>query len=266
MLVFAGLSRSTFYYYLKGQQHPDKYATLKEEIGHIFEQNKNRYGYRRVHSVLRSTGYEINHKTTLKLMKGLGLRGKQHKHKYKSYKGTVGKIAPNTLNREFKATKPFEKLVTDVTEFAVCDQKVYFSPILDLYNSEIVSYDISRSPNFKQTKEMLNGLFEKLPRRARPLLHSDQGWQYQMKEFQGLLKDNNITQSMSRKGNCLDNSVMENFFGRLKVEMFFGEKFDSVDAFERNLVDYIRYFNNDRISLKLNGMSPIQYRTQSFKK
>lgn len=198
-------------------------------------------------------------------MNEMGLQGKQKRNKYKSYKGTVGKVAPNILDRQFKARKPFEKLTTDVTEFAIGNEKIYLSPVLDLFNSEVVSYSISRSPNFAQTREMLAGLFAKMPSGATPLMHSDQGWQYQMREFQQMLKDHNITQSMSRKGNCLDNSVMENFFGRLKTEMFFGEQFKSVDDFEQKLDEYICYFNNDRISLKLKGMSPVQYRTHSMR-
>ena len=195
-------------------------------------------------------------------MKSLGLNGKQRKNKYKSYKGEVGKVAPNRLDRDFYAEKPYKKLVTDVTEFAVCDNKIYLSPILDLYNREIVSYSISLSPNFQQTKDMLQQLFKKLPTDAMPILHSDQGWQYQMKEFQKLLQEHNIIQSMSRKGNCLDNAAMENFFGRLKVEMFYGEKFNSTEEFVQKLHAYIAYYNNERISLKLKGLSPVQYRTQ----
>lgn len=229
----------------------------------IYTENKSRYGYRRILLVLKQLGYVINHKTVLKLMNCLNIHGKQRRSKYKSYKGEVGKIAPNILNREFVTDKPYTKLTTDVTEFNVCDDKVYLSPILDLYNNEILSYSISRSPNFNQTREMLNGLFNKLPKDSLPILHSDQGWQYQMKEFQKLLQEHNIKQSMSRKGNCLDNSVMENFFGRLKVEMFYGEKFETVDEFVHCLKEYISYWNNERISLTLNGMSPVQYRTHS---
>ncbi len=253
------MARSTFYYYLKEKQ--DKYAIEKEEIQAIYLSSKNTYGYRRILSILRSKGYIINHKTVLKLMKSLNIHGKQRKSKYKSYKGEVGKIAPNILQRNFYAETPYTKLTTDVTEFAVCNDKVYLSPVMDIYNNEILSYSISLSPNFWQTRKMLAGLFERLPTNAKPLLHSDQGWQYQMREYQALLKERNITQSMSRKGNCLDNSPMENFFGRLKVEMFYGEKFESVNAFIEKLEEYIYYYNNERISLKLKGMSPVQYRT-----
>ena len=195
-------------------------------------------------------------------MKELSLKGKQRRNKYKSYKGEIGRIAQNILNREFKSNRPYEKLATDVTEFAVCDDKVYLSPVIDMYNNEIVSYSISLSPNFNQTREMLDKLIDRLPKNTKPILHSDQGWQYQMKEYQRILKENNIQQSMSRKGNCLDNSIMENFFGRLKMEMFYGEKFKSVNTFIDKLKEYIYYYNNERINLKLK-MSPVQYRTQN---
>ena len=173
----------------------------------------------------------------------------------------VGKIAENLLNQDFTASKPFEKLTTDVTQFKVCNDKVYLSPVMDLYNREIVSYSISLSPDLAQIREMLQGLTEKLPEGATPIFHSDQGWQYQHAEYQRYLKEHNIIQSMSRKGNCMDNGAMENFFGRLKVEMFYGEKFETVDEFVHRLREYIYHWNNERISLKLKGMSPVQYRT-----
>ena len=261
LLEFANIPRSTFYYHLSILSKKDKYSVEKQEILNIFNQNKSRYGYRRILLELRNLGYTINHKTVLKLMKSLNIQGKQRKSKYKSYKGEVGKIAPNIINRDFVANAPFQKLTTDVTECAVCDEKIYLSPILDMFNNEIVSYSISTSPNFNQTREMLNELINKLPTNSNPILHSDQGWQYQMKEYQRILKENNITQSMSRKGNCLDNSVIENFFGRLKTEMFFGEKFESVNTFIDKLKEYIYYYNNERIILKLK-MSPVKYRTQ----
>ena len=262
-MQLSGLARSTYYYYLK-HQNTDKYGKEKQEILDIFNTNKGRYGYRRILIAMRNKGYVINHKTVQKLMKQLGLKGKQRKNdKYHSYKGTVGKVADNLLKRDFYAEKPFEKLTTDVTQFNVCDSKVYLSPVLDLFNNEVVSYSISTSPNLEQIREMLNELFEKLPDDAKPIFHSDQGWQYQHAEYQRLLTEHNITQSMSRKGNCMDNGAMENFFGRLKVEMFYGEKFESVNAFIDELKKYIHYYNNERISLKLKGMSPVQYRTHS---
>ena len=258
------MARSTYYYYLK-HQNTDKYGKEKQEILDIFNINKGRYGYRRILIAMRNKGYVINHKTVLKLMNILGLKGKQRKNdKYHSYKGEVGKVADNLLKRDFHAKKPFEKLVTDVTQFKIGDTKVYLSPVLDLFNNEVVSYAISTSPNLEQIREMLKGLFEKLPADAKPIFHSDQGWQYQHAEYQRLLSEHNLTQSMSRKGNCMDNGTMENFFGRLKVEMFYGEKFESVNAFIDELKKYIDYYNNERISLKLKGMSPVQYRTHSL--
>lgn len=212
--------------------------------------------------LLRQKGIVINHKTVLKLMKSLNLKGKKRKNgSYHSYKGEVGKIADNLLKRDFTANKPFEKLTTDVTQFNVCDDKVYLSPAMDLYNNEVISYSISLSPNLEQIREMLDGLTAKLPEGATPIFHSDQGWQYQHAMYQNYLKEHNITQSMSRKGNCMDNGAMETFFGRLKVEMFYGEKFSSVEDFIQKLHEYIYYYNNERISLRLNGMSPVQYRT-----
>ena len=204
LLQISGMARSAFYYYLS---HPikDKYECEKQEITAIFNANKGRYGYRRVLMIMRKKGYVINHKTVFKLMKLLGLKGKQRKSgKYNSYKGEVGKIAENLLKRDFKAEKPFEKLTTDVTQFKVCDTKVYLSPVMDLFNREVISYSISLSPNLEQVREMLDGLFGKLPDGATPLFHSDQGWQYQHTEYQRLLAEHNIKQSMSRKGNCTD--------------------------------------------------------------
>ena len=258
------MSRSTFYYYMK---HPieDKYIVEKKEIIEIYSTHKGRYGYRRILIMLRKRGYSLNHKTVQKLMKSLDLKGKQRKNdKYHSYKGQVGEVADNHLNREFYADKPFEKLTTDVTQFKIGDVKVYLSPVMDLFNREIISYSVSLSPNLWQIREMLDGLFAKLPTDARPLFHSDQGWQYQHAEYRRLLAEHNIKQSMSRKGNCMDNGAIENFFGRLKVEMFYGEKFESVDSFIAELKKYIHYYNNERISLKLKGMSPVQYRTHSL--
>jgi putative transposase len=177
LLQLSGIARSTYYYYLKQKaKEKDKYESEKQDIIEIYSTNKGRYGYRRICTALKVKGCGINHKTVLKLMKSLNLRGKQSKNgKYHSYKGEVGKVANNLLHRDFYANKPFEKLTTDVTEFKVGDEKVYLSPVLDMFNREIVSYSISTSPNLQQIRNMLNGLFKKLPVDARPLLHSDQG-------------------------------------------------------------------------------------------
>ena len=257
------MPRSTFYYQLKHLNDEDTHAEEKEVIDQIFKENKGRYGYRRITMEMRNRGYLINHKTVRKLMYSCGIKCEIRRHKYRSYKGSVGKVAPNILNRNFVATKPNQKWVTDVTEFNVRGEKVYLSPILDLFNGEIVSYNISLHPVFHQVMDMLEKAFEKIPNTSETILHSDQGWQYQMKKYQHMLKEHGIIQSMSRKGNCLDNSVMENFFGLLKTEMFYKHEFKSTEHLISEIETYIDYYNNKRIKCKLKGLSPIQYRIQS---
>jgi putative transposase len=198
-------------------------------------------------------------------MKELGLNCAVRMKKYRSYKGEVGKIAPNLLNRDFSATRPNQKWVTDVTEFSLYGQKLYLSPILDLYNGEIISYSISYRPVYSQINEMLIKAFEKIPNDTNLILHSDQGWQYQMKNYRQALELKGIRQSMSRKGNCLDNAVVENFFGLLKTELLYLQKFNSMAHFIQELYDYLDYYNNRRIKSKLKGMSPIEYRNHSLK-
>ena len=265
LLQLAGLPRSTFYYYVRQSHKPAKYQMVKAEIITIFNKNKKRYGYRRITQELHNNDICVNHKTVQKLMKQLGLVCHvRERRKYNSYKGEIGEVAPNLLERHFKTNQPNRKWVTDVTEFKVNDQKLYLSPIIDLFNGEVVSYNLSLHPNFKQITDMLEGAFQKLPNKVDNLiLHSDQGWQYQMKSYQNLLKAKGITQSMSRKATCLDNAVAENFFGLLKTELFYLEKFDSIDQLEKAIIDYIDYYNNRRIKLKLNGLSPVQYRIQT---
>lgn len=257
------MARSTFYYYLKKLDQPDKDRLVKAEIVAIYHLHKGRYGYRRITTTLKNRGMNINHKKVERLMRETGIKSLVRVKKYKSYKGEQGVIVSNRLNRNFTARKPHQKWVTDVTEFAVAGKKLYFSPILDLYNSEVISYSISERPDFYQTMEMLKKALKRLPAGARPILHSDQGWQYQMKPYQDMLRKNRIKQSMSRKGNCLDNAVMENFFGILKTELFYIEKFSSYQSLQQAIIDYVHYYNNDRIKLKLNGLSPVEYRTQA---
>ncbi len=175
------LPRSTYYYYLKTSNKADKYSTIKEDIKRIYYESKGRYGYRRITIALRREGKTINHKTVQKLMKQLNLVCKIRIKKYKSYKGIVGKTASNILDRDFKATEPNQKWVTDITEFSVLGSKVYLSPILDLYNREIVSFNISDRPAFKQVQDMLDKAFERYDDLKGLIFHSDQGWQYQMK-------------------------------------------------------------------------------------
>jgi len=264
LLGIAQLARSTFFYHLKAQALPDKYDAIKQQIKDIYHRHKGCYGYRRITATLRQNGTMVNHKAVQRLMRQLKLKSCVRVKKYRSYKGAIGKVADNLLQRQFQAKHPNEKWVTDVTEFNVKGDKLYLSPILDLYNSEIISYHIARRPEFNMVKEMLVEALNKLKPQEKPLLHSDQGWQYQMQPFQKLLKQRQIKQSMSRKGNCLDNAVMENFFGILKSECFYTRKFESVEQLKQSLHKYIHYYNHDRIKIKLKGLSPVQYRIQSL--
>lgn len=243
----------------------DKYKDVKEAIRMLYYKFKCRYGHRKINKELKDLGYKLDNKTVLKLMNACNIKCKVRARKYRSYQGEVGTIAPNILQRNFKADKPNQKWVTDVTEFKLFGTKLYLSPILDLFNGEIISYNISQRPNFNQTMDMLDKAFKKIGSKTNLILHSDQGWQYRMKKYQERLKKKGIIQSMSRKGNCYDNAVMENFFGLLKTELFYLQKFESLEHFYKELVSYIDFYNNDRIKLKLGGLSPIKYRKQFLK-
>ena len=251
------------YYYTKKQKEPDKYAELREEICAIAAENKGRYGYRRVTQELRNRGFHYNHKLIMKLMRQMGLSSKVRMKKYHSYKGEVGKISPNLLERDFQAEKPNQKWVTDVTEFSLFGEKMYLSPILDLCSENLVSYTISDRPVLGMVTTMLEKAFATIPGGTKLILHSDQGWQYQHKRYQGMLEAKGIQQSMSRKGNCLDNAVMENFFGILKSELLYLQDFDSLDHFKEELIEYLDYYNR-RIKLKLKGLTPAQHRYQTL--
>ena len=264
LLEIARLPKATFYYHCNNQKKADKYAVAKAEITAIFHENKGRYGYRRVTDELHNRGILLNHKTVQRLMKELGLICRVRMKKYRSYKGEQGKVADNELNREFRAEKPNQKWVTDVTEFRLFGQKLYLSPILDLFSGDIVTYTISDSPNLLMVTTMLEQAFQKVPDNTGLLLHSDQGWHYQHKQYRKMLEEKGIKQSMSRKGNCYDNSVMENFFGHLKSELLYLQEFDSVEHFKAELIDYIDYYNNRRIKARLKGLPPALHRQQAL--
>ena len=264
LVKIAKLPRSSYYYYISAFEKADKYESVKAEIMRIYHENKGRYGYRRITLEMRNRGFIINHKTVQRLMRILKLVCRVRMKKYRSYKGKVGNIAPNLLERNFSANKPNEKWVTDVTEFSLFGKKLYLSPILDLYNGEIISYNLSCRPNFAQTVDMLNKAFDKIGDSTNLILHSDQGWQYQMKTYQQMLKDRNVIQSMSRKANCLDNAAIESFFAILKSELLYLMDFSSIEHFINELHEYLHYYNHYRIKTKLKGLSPVIYRTQAF--
>ena len=261
------LARSTYYYHLKQLDKPDKDQELKAEIQSIFIEHKGNYGYSRIHLELRNRGYLVNHKRVQRLMKVLNLQAKmRQKRKYSSHKGDVGKKAENLIQRQFEGSKTMEKCYTDVTEFAIPNstQKLYLSPVLDGFNSEIIAYNLSTSPNLAQVKTMLEQSFTE-KHYENTILHSDQGWQYQHDAYHRFLESKGIQASMSRKGNSPDNGMMESFFGILKSEMFYGyeKSFQSLKQLEQAIVDYIDYYNNKRIKVKLKGLSPVQYRLGS---
>lgn len=210
----------------------------------------------------------------------MGLYALTPKTKYKSYKGDMnGTVKSHLLKkvvdkdnhqihyeRDFSTNCCNEKWTTDVSEFHIAAGKLYLSPIMDMHNREIVSYNVSTSPNFKQTIDMLDKAFSQYNNLNNLIFHSDQGWQYQMEQYHTLLKEKGIIQSMSRKGNCLDNSPMENFFGIMKKEMFYGYEysFESLEELKKAIEDYINYYNTERITTKLKGLTPVQYRNQSL--
>ena len=250
LLEIIELPRSTFYYHSRRQNEVDKYARAKEEIAAIYHENRGRYGYRRITDELHNRGILLNHKTVQRLMKELGLICRIRMKKYRSYKGEQGTTADNVLHREFRAEKPNQKWVTDVTEFRLFGQKLYLSPILDLCSGDIVSYTLSHSPNLPMVITMLEQAFAKIPDNTKLLLHSDQGWHYRHKRYVEMLQTKGVRQSMSRKGNCYDNAVMENFFGMFKTEAFRPCKPQTIHQARMLVHDYIDYYNNERMRLK----------------
>jgi transposase InsO family protein len=262
LLRLVGLKRSTFYYQQKAREAGDKYAELKSAIQTTYALHKGRYGYRRVTAAIGQAGHLVSHNTVQRLMVQLGLKSLVRIKKYKSFKGEIGVAAPNLLNRDFRSTEPNEKWVTDVTEFKVAGAKVFLSPVMDLCTGEIVAYETDTRPSLSMVIGMLNKALGKLRCDEKPILHSDQGWQYRMNRYRALLQEKSIVQSMSRKGNCHDNAAMESFFAVLKSEYFYLNKFDSVEQLQIGLADYIHYYNHSRIKPRLNGLSPAQYRTQ----
>ena len=261
------MAKSTYYYEISkedavGKRNEDLLKLIKA----IFKQHKQRYGVRRVYQELVNQGYEVNHNRVQRLMHESGLSGIKPKEKYHSYKGTVGKTAGNIISRDFKADKPLKKWTTDVSQFNFPWGRCYLSPILDMATNEIISYDLSLSPNLRQIERMLDKAFKSYPETAGVILHSDQGWQYQHSYYINRLKVHGIIQSMSRKGNCYDNCIVETFFGRMKNEMYYGheKEYASFASFSKAVDEYIDYYNNIRIQAKTKWMPPVKYRIASI--
>lgn len=256
------MARSTYYYQQQVAEQGDPDLALKKRIQSVFDKHQGCYGYRRVALEICAEGQKVNHKRVQRLMGELSLKSLVRPKKYRSYKGEVGEAAENLLERNFEATAMNEKWVTDVTEFNVGGKKLYLSPVMDLCNGEIIAFETNTRPVLSLVTNMLRKALRKLGKDDKPILHSDQGWHYRKQAYRKVLKDKEVLQSMSRKGNCLDNAAMESFFAVLKTEYFYLRKFASIEELKKGLAKYIRYYNHERIKLRLNGLSPVQYRAQ----
>ncbi|WP_153028064.1 IS3 family transposase [Glycomyces albidus] len=266
LLRVAGLARSTFFYHQARIGRPDPKQALKDAIRTAFAEAGGRYGHRRLHTVLVRQGWTVAKKTVLALMRVMELRCgvRRRRHPFKSYQGQTGLTAPNRLDRDFTADAPNRKWVTDVTEFAIDGRRVYLSPIIDLFDRSVVAYAIGPSPNLALTLASLRDATATLAEGEHPLVHSDQGFQYQHASWRRLLATHGLTQSMSRKGNCLDNAIAEGFFGHLKSEIFQSGHPQTAYQLTIAIKEYIRWYNTERIHTRLEGLTPAAYRAQTL--
>ena len=259
-------------YWQKRFDRKNQNQEFEQKILEIRKNNKD-FGYRRIYGELRKQGLIVNKKRVQRIIQKLGLQVisfTRKSRKYSSYKGKVGKVAPNRIHRRFETHIPHQKITTDTSEFKYYEidekgrmniRKLYLDPFMDMCNREIICYGISQKPSAESIMDALNKTIEKTEDcKYRRTFHSDQGWAYQMKAYVRTLKENKIFQSMSRKGNCHDNSVMENFFGLIKQEMYYGVVYYSYEELKSAIEKYIKYYNEKRIKEKLGWMSPIEYR------
>ena len=259
-------------YWQKRFDRKNQNQEFEQKILEIRKNNKD-FGYRRIYGELRKQGLIVNKKRVQRIIQKLGLQVMsftRKSRKYSSYKGKVGKVAPNRIHRRFETHIPHQKITTDTSEFKYYEidekgrmniRKLYLDPFMDMCNREIISYGISQKPSAESIMDALNKTIEKTEDcKYRRTFHSDQGWAYQMKAYVRTLKENKIFQSMSRKGNCHDNSVMENFFGLIKQEMYYGVVYYSYEELKSAIEKYIKYYNEKRIKEKLGWMSPVEYR------
>ena len=269
LLEAAGLARSSYYYALAHPQQPTR-VQLRPKVAQIFSRTPNGCGHRQVAMCLRAEeGERIADKTVLKMMREMGLRcgicRERAYHRYNSYKGSVGQSFDNIIGRDFKATGPWQKLGTDVTEFKLSFGKAYLAPVYDFASKEIVAHSISMRPNLAQQQEMLQILMDSKPEGVEPILHSDMGWQYQHETYIRTLAENGFIQSMSRKGNCIDNGATEQVFGHLKDEFFRGQDWQTFESFKADLDAYVTHWNTTRRQVKLKGLTPAEYRDQALR-
>jgi putative transposase len=265
LLEVAGLARSTFFYHQARLTRPDAHAELDEAIQAAFSRAKGRYGHRRVHRELVKAGWRVAKKTVLKRMGARGLICQiRRKRPFSTYRGELGGTAPNVLNRSFTTAAPNQAWVTDITQFRIGQETLYLSPVMDLFDRQIIAYTTGRSPNVALVTGSLRAAIETIAPDEHPLVHSDQGVQYQHAAWRALLTEAGATPSMSRKGTCLDNAVIESFFGHLKTELAADHRGTSRDDLTRAIADYIAWYNQERTSARLKGLSPVQYRAQAL--
>ena len=267
LLACSGLARSTYYYALAHPARPTR-PELRGAVAEIFSRTANGCGHRQVAMCLRAElGARVADKTVLKMMREMGMRCDIRRetdyHRYNSYKGVVGETFENVIGRDFSADGPWQKMGTDVTGFKQPWGKAYFAPVHDFGSKEIVAWSTSTSPDMEQQELLLDRLLERMPEGARPVLHSDMGWQYQHEKWTRRLKKAEVTQSMSRKGNCLDNGATEQVFGHLKDEFFRGRSWPDFESFKADLDAYVIHWNTRRRQVKLNGLTPEEFRSQS---
>jgi len=265
LLQVAGLARSTFFYHQARLARLDRRAGLKAAVTEVFTQAQGRYGYRRVHAVLTGRGWRVAAKTVLTVMNTLGLVCRvRRRRRYRAWSGASAVVAANVLDRQFRVPAPNLAWVTDLTEFTIGDRKIYLSPVIDLFDRQVIAYSHGPSPTLELANSSLRKAIATLRPGQRPLVHSDQGVHYQHTAWRRILADAGLTQSMSRRGNCLDNAIAENFFGHLKEELFHHNRFDTVAEFTTALDDYMAWFNTTRISTTLGNLSPADYRARAL--
>ena len=277
LLEIAGIGKSSYLYCLKKRDKDAKNAKIIKKIRKIFKKSKSTYGVRRVAAELRNAGHRISNAKVNRLMRKLGLRGKTPERKrYNSFKGGKGKQPQRLLieytlpdgsvhhKSDFSCCRPDQKWTTDVSQFNFKWGKCYLSPIKDMYTGEIIAYDLSLHPDMAQINRMLRRAFVSHKDLQGLIFHSDQGWQYMHKKYARKLAAKGILQSMSRKGNCLDNGIMESFFGIMKNEMYYGceDSFKSFAEFKKAVAEYIKWYNEERIQEGRGYKAPIVFRTE----
>jgi len=244
----------------------ERQSDVEARICAVYDEHKGRYSYRRIAVALRkSMAQPVNHKRVQRLMQKMGLRSLiRAKRRSRDVHGMSNVHVPNVLQRDFCATAPNQKWVTDITEFNVNGQKLYLSACMDLYNGEIIAHRMARRPVFELVSDTLRAALAQREDTSRLTVHSDQGWQYKMQPYRAMLVHHGVTHSMSRKGNCFDNAVIESFFGTLKAEYFHLAEPESPATLEAGVHDYIDYYNHTRIKLGLQGLSPVEYRRRNI--